>query len=666
MSKDVAKSTAYKICRYVDPSPLPASQAAEPKARARRRTVSTKPATYQDLLDVQERLVRQQAIKPQTAANRASTLRAFLKFNNLDVGDPVGHELRASFPARCEAFAKHLAEQGKTARNISNALSTLRPWRELVVALDTERAIAGENLPPFNQAVRSLLKDFPVKRLARQTGVPPCMIYGWLKGKKPRLSNAPHIYRIETFFGVPHGELAVLAGISGAARIPRTAGDPVNVGYRESLAARTSQHYFFKPAPDSPLRTQWYDFLRYKTAWEPALNRGDNAAWRTAPFEFCRQTPTAWAWHLDGVEVPSAKFAWSKTAAYLGWLNLPKAEGGAGLPASQLHTLAWFAVRGYIDGYLRWVVKRCGNRFNGYVFEFFSFAMSLLRVGTGYLQQQPEFLATLPPEYADNDWEQMCRETFALLKGLCARQRKYQRQTRDPKEPIRHILEMENPLEAVADMIQRMRADRPLGGSPWREAVWARDLALIKLLVSNPLRLRNLATLTWRPDNRGQLYQRPDGSWWIRIERHNFKNFRGAAGDHDYDMPVQEMAWGDLERYLKVFRPRLLAAETDYVFVGARQRPNGRGPTKPWTELSVRIAELTRKYLWRCPGIGAHAFRHLVATAIIKTSKLSDFKTAALVLNDRLATVEKNYAHLRSADGANRMHELLGSTFSRM
>jgi hypothetical protein len=44
----------------------------------------------------------------------------------------------------------------------------------------------------------------------------------------------------------------------------------------------------------------------------------------------------------------------------------------------------------------------------------------------------------------------------------------------------------------------------------------------------------------------------------------------------------------------------------------------------------------------------------------------SHFKTAALVLNDRLATVEKNYAHLRSADGANRMHELLGSTFSRM
>jgi len=70
--------------------------------------------------------------------------------------------------------------------------------------------------------------------------------------------------------------------------------------------------------------------------------------------------------------------------------------------------------------------------------------------------------------------------------------------------------------------------------------------------------------------------------------------------------------------------------------------------------------------LWRCPGIGTHAFRHLVATSIIKASNLSDFKTAALVLNDQLATVEKNYAHLRSADGANRMADLLGATFRRM
>jgi integrase len=628
--------------------------------------MSAKPTTYKDLLEIQERLVQQGALKAQTAANRASTLRAFLKLNNLDLDDPVGHEFRSSFTAHCQAFADHLAAQGKLSRNVSNSLSTLRPWREFVVALDTERAIAGDNLPPFNQAFRSVLKDYPADRLARQLAIPRDMLYGWLKGKKPRLSNAQHIYRIEKFFGVPEGELAVLAGFSGTSRIPKTTGEPVTVGYRESLAERTTQHYFFKPGSDSVLRQQWYDFVRYKTDWEPVLNRSDSAVWRTAPFEFRRETANAWAQYLDGVEVPSAKFAWSKTAAYLGWLNLPKEQGGAGIPADELHTMAWLAVREYVEAYVRWMVKRNGNRFNGSTFEFFSLTMSVLRVGTGYLQQQPDFLATLPHKYADQDWDEMCRETFALLKGLSTRHRKSRRQTRDPKEPMRHILDLENPLDMVADMVQRMRADRPLGGSPWVEAVWARDLALVKVLVSNPLRLRNIATLNWRPDNSGQLYQRPDGSWWIRIERDHFKNVRGAAGESEYDMPIQEMAWGDIERYLRVFRPRLLAGDTDYVFVAARHGPHRRDLTKPWTHLSERVVQLTKKYLWRCPGIGTHAFRHLVATAIIKASKLSDFKTAALVLNDRMSTVEKNYAHLRSSEGANRMSELLGQTLRRM
>jgi len=333
--------------------------------------VSAKPTTYQDLLDVQERLLQRGALKAQTAANRASTLRAFLKFNQLEVDDPVGHEFRASFTARCQAFAAHLAELGKTSRNVSNSLSTLRPWREFLVALDTDRAIAGDNLAPFNQAFRSVLKDFPVKRLARELAVPANMMYGWLKGKKPRLSNVSHIHRIESFFGVEHGELAVLAGFSGAARIPQVVGDAVVVAYRDSLAERTSQHYLFKPLPDSPLREQWRQFVRYKTDWQPTLNRSESAVWRTAPFEFGRETPKAWAHYLDGVEIPTAKISWTKTAAYLGWLNLPKEQGGAGLPAEQLNTLAWFAVREHVEGYVRWMVKRSGNRFNGTTFEFF-------------------------------------------------------------------------------------------------------------------------------------------------------------------------------------------------------------------------------------------------------------------------------------------------------
>jgi hypothetical protein len=263
--------------------------------------------------------------------------------------------------------------------------------------------------------------------------------------------------------------------------------------------------------------------------------------WRLAPFVFRSETEASWFTYLDGVEVPSAKMGWTKTASYLGWLALPKSEGGAGLPPESVNTLAWLAVKSQVDAYIRWRVKRCGGKFNGSVFEILAFLASVLRQGTGYLYQQPELKATLPDAYKAQDWESLCRETFDLVQSVAVRQRPSRRQTRDPREPMRHILDSESPLDFVADMVQRLRGDRPLGLSPWREAIWARDLALIKFLVSNPLRLRNLATLTWRDDNSGQLYQRPNGSWWVRVEAENFKNFRGAAGNSQYDMPVQDL-----------------------------------------------------------------------------------------------------------------------------
>lgn len=156
-------------------------------------------------------------------------------------------------------------------------------------------------------------------------------------------------------------------------------------------------------------------------------------------------------------------------------------------------------------------------------------------------------------------------------------------------------------MDAVVDMIQRMRADRPIG-LPRREAVWARDIMLIKILASNPLRRRNLAHLTWRADNTGELYQRLDKSWWIRIQKTKFKNRRGAAGEHNYDCMVQPSCWPDIERYLFICRPTLLRAPTDLVFL--TQKRGAKNGHVPWADLSQRVHELTGKYL---PGASALA-----------------------------------------------------------
>jgi site-specific recombinase XerC len=662
--KTLDKSTTYEVRRYLTPSPIPASQAASCKVRARRNRV-TEPITYQSLFEIHERLLAQGALKPQTAANRASALRSFLRFAKVHIDDPVGDEFRMKFPARTSEFATQLVEDGRSPRNVSNTLAALRPWRDLVVAMDTERAIAGDNLGPFNAAFRRLIEGHPVKAIARQTGAPPAMLYGWLQGKRPRLSNEKYIRRIEMHFGVESGELASLAGFKGGQRALVTAGDPLTVPYREELAARTQFHFMFKPASTSCLREQWGDLLRYKTELEPVLARNDNGVWRLAPMDFKAERESSWAAFLDGCEVPSASYAWHHVASYLGWLQLPASEGGAALASNELDTLAWFAVKERLAGYIRWVVKRNKNVYSGGIFTFIGFVASLLRPGSGYLYQQASFGSHLPPRHQGTKWEEMCLDSLSLLTSTSARFRKSRQPTRDPRAPMRHILEAPNPLDFIADMVLRLRADRPVGGAPTREAIWARDVALVKVLTSNPLRLRNVSTLTWRADNTGQLYQRGDGSWWISIDKRLFKNTDGAAGDNEYDMPVQKSAWADVERYLVKFRPVLKRCETDFVFLSAKTYRRDR-PGQPWTDLSTRIRDLTKRYLWRSPGIGVQAFRHVIATSIIKASGNRDFKTAALVLNDRLATVEKNYAHLRSADGANRMAELLGGTFDRM
>lgn len=627
--------------------------------------MSAQPVTYQILFETVERLARQGAIAARTAANRASTLRKFLKLNELNREDLVGAELRAAFPDNSRKFAEALAAGGMSPRNVGNTLSVLKRWRELVIELDTEHAIRGDNLAPFNQAFRALLKNYSAHRLARETGVPLGMLHGWLEGRRPMARNIPRLQRVEAFFGLEAGALTRLAGFADGKRVATTVGEPVKVAYREELAKHTQQRYLLQPEPDSPLRAQWLDFVRYKTDWAPVLTRSNRAVWRFAPVQLRAERSRNWFEFLDGREVPSAEFAWYNAASYLGWLKLATPEGGAGLPAEAAQTLAWVAVRERVQQYITWRVQRLGGRCNGSVFEFFAFVSAMLRQESGWLWQQGDrFIATLPQEVARGNWKEMCAETYTLVQRLTMRWRSQRRQTRDPRAPIRAILESAQPLDYVVDMVQRMRADRPVSGAPIAEALWARNLALIELLISNPLRRRNLAGLTWRADNTGELYQRPDESWWVRIPRENFKNTHGAAGDTDYDMPVQQAVWRDIARYVKVLRPNLLTFASDYVFVP------GPGPERlvdrPWEGISSRVKALTKKYLWRSPGIGTHAFRHLVATAIIKASGLSDFKTAALVLNDRLSTVEQNYAHLKSSDGASRMGELLGDAFRRL
>lgn len=381
-----------------------------------------------------------------------------------------------------------------------------------------------------------------------------------------------------------------------------------------------------------------------------------------SPCPLTAKTRTNWWAFLDGHEVASARYCWGNTSMYLGWLVMSTAAGGAGFKAEDVETMAWLVVPDHIEAYLDWRKSRTGKRNQGTMLVL-AFMTALVRPKFGFLRQHPEWLSTLPKRYQQVGWEELCDQQLDLLQQLAASYQSEIEVSRDSFEPLRNILQLKNPMEAVADMIQRMRAARPVG-SARRESVWARDLVLIKILASNPLRRENLAHMTWRADNTGHLYQRIDKSWWIRIPKSEFKNWYGAAQDVPYDSPVHKSAWVDIEKYLYTYWPMLMISPTDLFFLTRKERKPG-AQHEPWVDTGQAVKRLTAEYLPNCPGFGSHAFRHLAATSILKADG-GDFKTAALVLNDRVNTVERHYACLRSGEGSTRMAELLDSAFSQM
>lgn len=619
------------------------------------------PLTYHRLLELQERNVLQKELNTQTAANRATALRIFLRANALHVDDVVGDEMRVAHTAALGRMVQVLSEEGRSNRNIGNTRSALRHFKDAVVEHDTHEAIASEEPTPFVRALKSILGNSPVKLIARQVRIPQDMLRGWLFGKLPRPSNVPYIARIESFFGLEQNSLVILSGAKYRSLQVQRSELETKIPYNETVHLLAKNTYCCRPQDSSLLRTQWLDFLKYKTAAVPRYRRGKNGKWRFSPCPSMRPSSSNWWAFLDGKEIASAKMAWYRLSSYIGWLQLSTEQGGKSFPPEKAQSLAWLAVPDYIEEYLAWWKSRIGKRNRGTTM-FIALIASLVRPRFGYLRQRNDMLSTLPKDYQDEEWESLCERQFTLTEQLSSAFEGEIEVSRDSFEPIRDIIALPQPMEAAIDMVNRMRAARPIG-SPGKEAIWARDLALVKLLLSNPLRRSNIAHLTWKADNTGNLYQRADKSWWIRIPKTKFKNTRGAAGDSNYDVQLQETAWRDIERYIFTFRPTLLKFPSDLVFISRLMSQTTEH--KPWFDFSHTIYRLTIRHIPRCTGFRAHAFRHLVATSILKAPG-GTHKTAAKILNDRVATVERHYDGLTSNDGAEEMSRLLGQRFNRM
>ncbi|HYP21313.1 MAG TPA: hypothetical protein VEY08_14675, partial [Chloroflexia bacterium] len=484
--------------------------------------------------------------------------------------------------------------------------------------------------------------------LSRACGLERNQFARWRNGKLvPSKRFLPALHRLEEQFGLPCGALAsklpqVLFGELGRVKTGLT-------GYREHLCKVGPQQYHLKELPPNP-KAEWNDLYLFYTdsAWLRARGLERNSKWRVR--EHDNRSPTA-------------EIALKRVRGCFCYLTLPADEDdarrrGKGLDPAAL-TLALLSDSELVYSYLQFKKERTYLKsYNSATHHLLSFCSALLRPHTGYLWQLPVFGAKLPRPVPADRWHDWCGRNRAVIKSTLASLiiEGDLKKTRDPFEPIRAIIvNNQHPLDALFEFADAYEADAPPRQAlPHKKAFHYQCLFLIKFATLIPLRAFNFSVMTWRRDGTGNLYQKPDGSWWVRFPPSYLKNHKGAAKDSPFDVPLHESLRPYVEEFLYVHRPHLLGAgECDYVFRPGRPKPatksNRAREAVACYVLSDQVRLLTQRYVPDCPGFGLHAFRHLAATEYIKNNP-AGYAVAAAVLHDREETIKRNYAWVLPAD----------------
>ncbi|MGB7921999.1 MAG: hypothetical protein WCF57_02010 [Pyrinomonadaceae bacterium] len=317
----------------------------------------------------------------------------------------------------------------------------------------------------------------------------------------------------------------------------------------------------------------------------------------------------------------------------------------------------------------RWEFYSKGGKYNRGSLMVLGYISSFLRPGTGYLYQHSEFAEKLGSRMTAANWHDQCTATRDRVEKLRRQIKKMKTEGdqenydfgHDPKEQIQWILDLPRPFIILQGMVKAMLDDLlPETATMFNRARQYRDIVLVALLCANPLRIRMFSIMEFEK----HLIRQSDGSWWLRFKKGAFKNRRALKSD--YVVKVAEEIWPLLDRYKKDFHPFLAgASKSKHVFLGDRTRKHGRPLSTDMLSLSIR--ELTELYIPGAIGFRPHAFRHIIATDIIRKDPRLGFFIASRALHDKFETVEAEYAHLKTSEffEAVNIHfsEMWGSVF---
>lgn len=561
--------------------------------------------------------------------------------------DKVGDELADGFIVALATYQAWEQQRGTAVSTVRSRCSHLRNIQRLAVkhvgsapsfAALLDRAIAesGQSL----------------SWLEAQTGIGTVSLGQWRHGLASPGRLRKHLPQLESCLGLKAGSLlaslpirsAQLVGYGVAKRTGTTE-------FRRNLQVRMAERPFALPEASDALRAEWNQLLEFKTTELPRLHRERGAVWRAKPARMSKPLRPAWCCTLrDGRVSPSAHAVWVQLRQFIGWLELDTCLGGAGLPAAQTQTLARLVDAERVIAFIHWRAQRAGGLNTG-ALTFLHVINSLLHPRGGWLTQSPwlaQAAADLHVEQAN--WAAHCAKTFDHLKGFTRMVAQSAKPTRHVEEALQPLFDTGNAVAALHDMLERMEVDMPPVTQPVLRAIHQRDIAIVTLLLANPLRIGQLSALEFGPGTDMNLVRSAAG-WRLLCSGERYKNgattmARGLKVDLDQSVTPA------LDRYMREGRDALLAGrQSRFYFVG-RWRWD---PTRPCENLEDRLQLLTQRYIPGCKGFRGHGWRHLLATAWLLEHP-EDYGTVADLLGDKVETVAKAYRHVERSNSVRRFN----------
>lgn len=592
--------------------------------------------TYEELIQARRRSMAEAGSVEKTIRNAISYLHRYLMAptGRSDV-DLVGAELREDFDSSLD---QALTAAGSNKRAVRAAL---KQWKSTY-----EDLLQSQGLPDdFSEALQELFRrhnlvgenHFQAVKVAQLAGINDTTLRHWVRGSRtPSPKSRKDIRRLEVFFKLPAGTLSDLLssyGISAPEKSERARG--INTPYRLK-----------KDEIPPSLEEEIQDLVRFKTAPAPPRGMKRNEAWKTKPLN----EHGGYAYPIAVISKdrysPTAETILQSTCNYLGYLHREQEVSLDDV------SLALFAKTEWVSDFLDFLAQRAGRHTTNLVRFLNHIVTPLLHPEAGFVAQRADLAALHPDGIPQSGWKDFCaREREEMLRLSKDLERGNTLEFgRDPEENIESILRADDPIAWLVELERRVSASGPSPTTaPIRYAAWIRDRLLIRLLISNPLRKNQIQTLTWRSDNTGELRQDHDGQWWLVFEVRRFKNDRFAA-KRKYQAPVDGWVAELIPQYLEAARPRLYGAgECDYLFLPCKKT---NGSRLGFSSLDIRLAGITKKFLPDVAprGFRTHAFRHIIATGMLKNGYTVD--EVAAVLHDRPNTIRKAYSHLVESDGA--------------